>query len=137
MRNSFVGDSLASVKFVFQSKQTPTGHVKLLFRAKEVRDEALKRGHIFVGGRKVKVVEVDWNREVRRCYKCQGYGHIKHNCSASVLTCGLCAGGHDTRDCDSKLALKCANCKKQHAAGDPQCTEQQKAVRRLRVYVEQ
>ena len=50
---------------------------------------------------------------VKRCYKCQQYGHISENCKHSSA-CGYCGGSHETRNCNTKnnpSAASCVNCK--------------------------
>ena len=49
---------------------------------------------------------------VKRCYKCQGFGHQSTECQNSTV-CGHCAGPHDTRSgvCNSLGPYCCINCK--------------------------
>ena len=74
-----------------------------------------------------KVVRLDPERSVKRCYNCQFYGHISRNCTNEV-TCGRCAGKHKTEVCNAEN-LKCANCKRAHVSGDRECPEQKQAVK--------
>ena len=136
LRNSFTGNSIRSIKIIYRSKKDPSfGHVKILFDQARIRDAVISRGKIYADGRRLNAVETDLNKEVRRCYKCQRYGHLAKPCTASI-TCGRCAGAHDTKDCKSS-ALKCVNCEKNHRSGDTRCVEQVKAVKRLRAYINQ
>lgn len=67
---------------------------------------------------------------VRRCNKCQGFGHYAKFCNDNPI-CGHCAqNGHDTNTCTLKTSpAKCINCKNNehsadhmsHAATDPNC----------------
>lgn len=137
LRNSYFEDSLKRIIPVYKSKSEPSvGHVKLLFSSARIRDAALARGKVFAAGRRLIVVETDLNKEVRRCFRCQRYGHIAKVCKADHK-CGRCAKPHDTKLCNSPDALKCVNCSKSHRSGDPVCPEQVKAVKRLRTFFEQ
>ena len=79
---------------------------------------------------------------VKRCNKCQRYGHYEKYCKASA-TCAKCAGGHDTKECTAynKDGFKptCTNCKKTsttfgftHTASSSQCFSYLAAQNKLR-----
>ena len=70
----------------------------------------LAGGEVNFFNRTARIVEMLLDREVRRCFKCQGYGHVQGSCRASNPSCGKCAGTHFTRDCTSQ-SRKCVNCK--------------------------
>jgi hypothetical protein len=71
---------------------------------------------------------------VKRCNKCQGYGHYMKECTNAVA-CGLCAQNHESVNCPHKLKvatdlaafLSCVNCKSggthnhEHAANSSIC----------------
>jgi hypothetical protein len=49
--------------------------------------------------------------EVRRCFKCQDYGHIARNCTSKLTYCPHCAGQHDSKTCPNlDKQAKCINC---------------------------
>ena len=54
---------------------------------------------------------------VRRCFKCQMFGHIAKDCRNDSV-CGVCAGthDHDTKNCSGQAC--CVNCKKAGLAPD-------------------
>lgn len=135
LRNEFLGGSLEAVRPLFRGRDGVTGHVKLLFSSASRRDDAIRRGKIYVSGRRVVVTSIDWNKEVRRCFNCQRYGHIARLCSSDPA-CGRCAGAHAPGQCNS-APRRCANCAGAHIAGDPSCAEQIKAVRRLRARLDE
>ena len=67
---------------------------------------------LFLGNGTCKVYD---NFHVKRCFNCQKYGHIGEKCNQSV-TCGYCAGAHETRTCQLKQNSVlsdqcCSNCK--------------------------
>ena len=134
LRNPHIGESVKVIKPIHRSGDGKDGHVKLLFDSASARDEAIQRGTLFVEGRRIRVVEIDWSREVRRCYKCQKYGHLARQCTLPPerSTCGYCSGQHKSSDCDRSKPNKCANCGGGHPAGDLRCPEQIKMGRRLK-----
>jgi hypothetical protein len=139
-RNTNCGFAIKQVRTIFRSPNNQSGHVKLFFDSKRVRDEVLKSGRLFANGKRIQIVEVDLNREVRRCYRCQAYGHIaktSNNACAKEEVCGYCSGPHSTRVCAHKGQPKCANCQKAHRSGDPSCHHQIRAVGRYRAAIEQ
>ena len=85
LRNAYITDTLRDVRIIYSCTTDPNvGHVKLLFSSRTSRELALARGRLFAWGKSHEAVEVLWDREVRRCYKCQRYGHVAKNCT----TCG-------------------------------------------------
>ena len=65
---------------------------------------------LFVGPHACKVYD---NFYVKRCYKCQKFGHVSSECSGKTV-CGHCAGPHSSWECtvshdESKKC--CINCK--------------------------
>ena len=67
---------------------------------------------VFIGLHSCKIYERFY---VKRCYRCQKYGHYIGQCSDEVLCCGKCAGNHKTTDCQVTLEQtdkhRCSNCK--------------------------
>lgn len=129
-RNSFMRDTLVKVIQIHKCKEPDVGHVKLFYSSAASRDEALLRSKIHTSYKLIKIVPIDPNREVRRCYKCNRYGHTSTRCPALAPTCVKCACNHDTRSC-TVSTFKCPNCTKNHMAGDASCPEQIKAVKRF------
>lgn len=130
-RNGFIADSLVKIVQIHKCEEPDLIHIKLFFNSPEVRDEAIYRAKIHTSMKKIKIVPIDVNREVRRCYKCNKYGHTSTHCNATTATCGKCGQNHDTRSCKATI-YKCPNCKLSHIAGDLKCPEQIKAVNRYR-----
>jgi hypothetical protein len=135
-RNPCARDTLQKVIVTKRLKngagiETGLGHIKLLFNSAAARDRILNQNRMFTEGKAIRVVEVDANREVRRCYKCQKYGHTQQHCSDTVR-CGHCAGQHSTGECRSG-SKRCINCHGEHASGDRTCPEQVKEVRKYRL----
>ena len=140
LRNPILDAPDMTGRVIYKSADGKVGHIKLLLNSKGIRDEIIKSGELFLPDRKCDVVLPDPNREVRRCFNCQKYGHTKFNCNEIV--CGKCCEKHDTRSCkinDPRL-YKCAVCLSKpahsrttsttHMAGDRNCPEQRKAVER-------
>ena len=86
------------------------------------------------------MVEVDLNREVRRCFRCQTYGNIAKSANNACMldeVCGYCAGDHSTKECTRTGHPKCANFSKAHRAGDPSCSLEIRGVNRFRAAIDQ
>ncbi len=129
-RNSFMRDTLVKVIQIHKFKEPDVSHTKLFFSSAASRDEALLRSKINTSYKLIKIVPIYPNREVRRCYKCNRYGHTSTRFPALAPTCGKCASNHDSRSC-TVSTFKCQNCTKNHMAGDASCPKQIKAVKRL------
>ena len=70
------------------------------------------RNRIFIGITSCRVYDRFF---VKRCNKCQEFGHYKENCTKADV-CGYCSGDHPSEECRHKdstdlTVLKCANCK--------------------------
>ncbi|XP_045023743.1 LOW QUALITY PROTEIN: uncharacterized protein LOC123468139 [Daphnia magna] len=128
-RNSALRGQIHSVKVIYTKPQTTEGHVKIFLKSRAVRDLILDQRRASISGTYYRIVPVDLNREVRRCFKCQRYGHIQRDCSARFVACGKCAERHGTKECTS-VVLKCVNCNGSHQSGHNTCSEQVKAVER-------
>jgi hypothetical protein len=129
-RNSFMGDTLVKVIQIHKWKEDNLGHIKLFFSSAATTDEALLRSKIHTSYKLIKNVPIDPNREVRRCYRCNRYGHTSTRCTALTPTCGKRVCNHNSRSC-TVPTLKCPNCARNHMAGDASCSEQMKAVKRF------
>lgn len=63
-------------------------------------------------------------REPLRCAKCQRYGHIARNCSASSDICGTCSAKHRTSQCSAFRTTRCINCNSNdHTSWSRKCRE--------------
>lgn len=135
-RNDELKDKVHSYRQIFTKPGTNTGHVKIFFTCRTTRDNLLFRGSVDILNPELRVVEVDLNREVRRCFNCQGYSHAQASCRDTSACCNSkCSGSHRTRDCKSDVK-KCASCSGPHHAGDKLCSVQMKAVARYRAALE-
>ncbi|EFX72189.1 hypothetical protein DAPPUDRAFT_110892 [Daphnia pulex] len=103
-RNDELKDKVHSCRQIFTKPGTNTGHVKIFFTCRATRDNLLFRGSADIFNTELRVVEIDLNREVRRCFNCQGYGHAQASCRDTSARCGKCSGPHRTRDCKSDAA---------------------------------
>jgi hypothetical protein len=135
LRNESLKGKVDSVTQIFKKPGTNKGHVKIFFNCQDTRDYALMGGEVDFFNTTARLVEVLLDREVRRCFNCQGYGHSQASCRDPVPRCGKCAGANRTRDFSSNVK-QCANCSDPHEAGDRFCNVQMKAVARYRIRLE-
>lgn len=96
----------------------------------QARNKLMTYGRLYINYESCRIE--DYIR-VLQCYKCLKFNHTAKNCTASVTTCGHCAGEHNSRECKQKDKIKCANCDRQgltesnHSALDTQkCPVQMK-----------
>lgn len=74
--------------------------------APKAYERIMESRRIFVGYQRCLVVD-EFN--LRRCWRCCGYGHKGVNCNRKVA-CANCAGEHETKKCDNKETKACINC---------------------------
>lgn len=82
-----------------KKKDNPFGQYASLgiwFNTEEAAQNAVQNGLLF-GQEIVNRVEF-YRMERKRCYRCQGFGHLASNCREKER-CGNCNGGHNTRNC--------------------------------------
>lgn len=58
--------------------------------------------------------------ERKRCYRCQGFGHLARSCQERAR-CGHCSGEHERRNCPPGVRPKCLDCYGPHPTGDRNC----------------
>ena len=75
---------------------------------------------------------------IKRCYKCQNFGHYSKECTSQEEICAKCGDNHDTKNCTATLK-RCINCVRDkstthdHFAFDPKCPamiKQQNSLKR-------
>ena len=100
--------------------ERPSFVVKVKFSTEADMKMAIEKG-IIIGNVKI-YPEESYSRKVRtfRCFNCQKFGHIQTFCKNSPA-CDNCSGKHQTRDCTTPDAKKCANCELNHKASSPDC----------------
>jgi len=47
------------------------------------------------------------------CFKCSKYGHKQHNCTRPI-SCGICTGMHNMRECTNQEKPRCSACSGNH-----------------------
>ena len=69
----------------------------------------------------------------RRCYCCQGYGHIARDCTKTPV-CSRCGEEHEEEDTECQKQPRCAACNGPHSVTDHQCPvwQEEKAVAKVR-----
>ena len=138
--NSLVNDGEAfTVLFV---KSMSNGTFTAVARVSPKIRNAIRSGRnrIFLGVTSCKVFD---RFHVKRCNKCQQYGHYKADCTSNVPCCAYCSENHDTETCHLKECrdtskFSCVNCKSKglqhtgHAAFSYSCPTYIAAQNRLR-----
>ncbi|KAJ8677810.1 hypothetical protein QAD02_013597 [Eretmocerus hayati] len=67
--------------------------------------------------------------QIRQCYRCYNFGHLKSNCKSALELCQRCADpvhGVDSPCPRTKLQPMCKNCKQGHIATDKSCEVRQR-----------
>jgi hypothetical protein len=104
-----------------KKKDTPLGRSASLgiwFDTAEAAEQAIQNGLIF-GQRFITSIEL-YRMERKRCFRCQGFGHLAWNCREKQR-CGHCCGEHSMRNCAPDATPKCADCAREHSTGSAQC----------------
>ncbi|RJE18366.1 hypothetical protein PHISCL_09297 [Aspergillus sclerotialis] len=90
-----------------------------------VIDNEIKTGELF-----------DPSCMIRRCYKCQRYGHTAKGCRRETR-CGYCAAGnHTAAECAArkdKTKARCVNCAENHPTGHAKCKYQERERQRVEI----
>jgi len=109
--------------------------IRLCLRTVEARETMLRSCALSLDGKFHRVDKVDLNREIRRCTKCQSYGHGTRSCRSVAHRCAKCGENHPSKDCPKAdgSAPSCCNCSEVgHRAGDFSCKAHMAAVANLR-----
>ena len=94
--------------------QKQTGSLIIEFLDSKQADQVLER-NFWWRGRRHHCGRTEEHLKLRRCSKCQAYGHVLKECSGSYR-CGNCAGPHQAAACKSEIK-RCASCGGGHRAG--------------------
>ena len=117
----------------------PTGSMVFAVDTTTEQQHCLQKG-LFIGGKRVTIVNFRTHSEYSQCSRCQGFGHDPFKCRHRIA-CKLCSRRHLTKshvctvcqasgDCPH-LEPRCANCNGHHTANSEDC-EILKAVRGTR-----
>ena len=72
-----------------------------------------QRDRLYIGSFSYKVFD---QFHVKRCNKCQGFGHYKSECKSDKTACGYCSKNHPSENCTEKAHNNflpcCTNCKR-------------------------
>lgn len=122
------------VKLVFKTGEKHRSTVDWVVETSpRIRSHILKSQSLYIDSQRCKVE--DFFR-LRRCFKCQGFGHSSARCRREDK-CSHCSEQHRIEDC-TNLALKptCINCKlskkapHDHKASDSHCASRIAAIQR-------
>ena len=125
--------SITSVRILYSHEKSNSHLVRLSVNSSNLKKSVLSGGRIFLESRAHRALDVDAEKEVRRCLNCQRYGHSQKFCKSKTPICGYCSGEHKTVACPSPEAVPtCPNCKGNHSAGHNRCHAQMQAVARYK-----
>ena len=115
---------------MLHSNEKSNSHlVRLCVNSSSLKKSVLSGGRIFLESRAHRALDVDAEKEVRRCLHCQRYGHSQKFCKSKAPICGCCSGEHKTVACPTPKAIPtCPNCKGNHPAGNNRCHAQILAI---------
>ena len=108
---------------------------RLKRRAGALRVDSLSVKITFEGNLLPDAIAIEWShykvspyvQPPLQCFKCQRMGHVAARCN-SKTRCMLCSGDHSRAECTAEPAdHKCANCKGDHRANDPNCPHYKQA----------
>lgn len=122
-QNNLLKDSHVKLLFKFGKKESVTCNWVVEVDP-ETRNILLNSKRVFIdyGSH-----SVDDHLKLKRCYRCQAFGHLAKDCKAPDNICEHCSGNHDTRTCTHLEENPiCINCKKaklpdNHKASSSKC----------------
>lgn len=71
---------------------------------------------------RVTVEDYKSRKDPPQCFKCQRFNHVAKNCNA-IARCVKCADTHESKECPSESAIKCANCGQNHTSSYKGCSQ--------------
>lgn len=93
--------------------------VKIYLENDDLKKKILKEGRLKMKLRSFKIEEYKKPIKITQCYRCQGFGHVKRQCTNKKSKCFICGEEHEGK-CESKVR-KCANCKEEHLSNSSKC----------------
>lgn len=121
-----------------QEQKKTRGSIIVSLETENMRDNVLRNGFV-VSGELHNATLYDYQLQLKRCFRCQKWGHTSTSCRANE-TCGHCLGDHQTRDCKTQEHSRCATCngrnhKSWESAKCPRVKEMKERAYNLRVYL--
>lgn len=100
-----------------------TAYIKKIYETKDKRNDSrsivlqlhpkqwnilIETGYLKISWYRMKIVN---SIPIKRCYRCQAFGHIAKNCESKNATCSHCADCHDNKHCTkTRETPTCTNC---------------------------
>ena len=115
-------------RFNLKGSQDKSTTVKITFACKDQKQKLLHDG-VFMYLQFFRAVEYQVDPIIPQCYRCQGFGHLHHECRAPKEKCLRCGGEHRMRFCTMETGNPCcANCSQTHIASYKGCPKYKEAV---------
>jgi hypothetical protein len=110
-------EPLIKTKFKFRRKSSNDNNTWVLEISPKLRKAIFDNMRsILIGWKSCKFADYI---PITRCFKCNGFGHIKANCRQEHQACGHCGQSHDSIACNTHESQAfCVNCDKQNKAKD-------------------
>jgi hypothetical protein len=131
-QNRINEEDIAGIKFCFRTGRKNGEEVNWVIEVPPQVRVKLLVGKLFIAWGACRVRDYI---DARRCYKCQGYGHVAKHCRMGFEICAHCAeSGHNIKECPNREKPSvCVNCKKagkngDHAASSVNCQAYKKAL---------
>lgn len=120
--NSKEGIDCTARKIVWLSKPSdkPTGSLGIWLAKREAASYMLNTQTVMFGASVAYAAPFKKRENLDPCYNCNSYGHFQSRCTKATR-CGICAQGHQTRDCMNHSNPRCPACGGPHTVMDKGC----------------
>lgn len=102
------------------TQQKKTGSLIIWLENKLSADWLIQNGTALFGASGSFCTKYERFYDDKPCYNCNTYGHMQSHCKKATR-CGICSGGHRTRECTNRANPKCPACTRPHAVFDLRC----------------
>lgn len=109
--------------------EKPVGSLVIWLARKEAVEHLLQNRTVLFGASAAFCSEFEKGELKGPCFNCNTYGHKQSRCTRRAA-CGICAGPHQTRECNNRDNPKCPACGDAHTIFDRSCPFHPRNTRR-------